>query len=179
MKLNLVDRRVVCPVLPELVGEQWSRLVRLATSIGGAPWQVNVVLVEDEEMAAINRQFRGGHGVTDVLSFSYLAVEGSGEPHLKQGCGCAPTDLWTGDFDGCPGEGGAVGEIVLAPDFVVTRCRANLWAVEEEFPLLLVHGCLHLVGWDHEQTAERAAMRDHETRILAAEGLPHPLRQRS
>ena len=43
----------------------------------------------------------------------------------------------------------------------------------------MVHGCLHLLGWDHRDEVETEAMRDLEESLLAGEGLAHPLRRRS
>ena len=68
---------------------------------------------------------------------------------------------------------------MLAPRFVVDRGRRNGWPAAEEFPLLVVHGLLHLLGWEHETTEDRAAMQAVEREILARRGLPHPLLERS
>jgi probable rRNA maturation factor len=177
MNLALVDRwGGAGAVAAELRGEAWLRLGRLAGSIGGAAWPVDVVLVTDEAMADLNRRFRGVDGVTDVLSFSYLEAEGSGAPGLAAGTAHSPADLW------CPLEsesGGTIGELVLAPAFIQERCAANEWPLSLEIPLLVVHGCLHLIGWDHEELGARRAMQAAETTLLAEEGLSHPLLRRS
>ena len=74
---------------------------------------------------------------------------------------------------------GVVGEVVLAPGFVTERCRRKGWPLEHEIPLLVVHGILHILGWDHASEAETVAMQAVEEEILFARGLPHPLRERS
>jgi probable rRNA maturation factor len=175
--LNLVDRwGTGGEVIEQLRGASWSRLGRLAGQIGGSDWPVDVVLVADDMMSGLNRRYRDGEGVTDVLSFSYLESEGTGPADLVSGTGLAPHDLW------CPVENersGAVGELVLAPAFIGGRCRENGWPVAEEIPLLVVHGCLHLLGWDHMEPAAQNAMQAVETTLLAGEGLSHPLLRRS
>ncbi len=176
MIINLVDRRTGADGTSEYFhGEQWRQLSRLASLVGAAAWCVDVVLVDDEAMADLNLQYRSKAEVTDVLSFSYLEFTGTDEPTLAGGQRNVASDIWLSDGP----ETGNVGELVLAPAFIAARCTENDWPLAQEFPLLLVHGCLHLVGWDHADPVEQKAMRDIETVILAEEDLPHPLRRRS
>ncbi|MHB8079033.1 MAG: rRNA maturation RNAse YbeY, partial [Candidatus Krumholzibacteriia bacterium] len=91
MKARLHDRRR----RPEPPPAAWRKaLARLAEPAGGAAWPVDVVLVDDAEIAALNRQWRGCDEVTDVLSFSYLLAEGEGAPALRAGVRHAATGLW-------------------------------------------------------------------------------------
>ena len=176
MILTLVERRVGPDgTSAAFHAGSWDRLQRLAGELGRPDWGVDLVLVDDHTMVQLNRDYRAADGVTDVLSFSYLEESGVGEPGLERGRRGAYCDLWPSSL---PGDG-AVGELVLAPAFIAARCRENGWPLAEEIPLLVVHGCLHLLGWDHPDDTLTAAMRDLEQTILAGEGLPHPLRQRS
>lgn len=176
MKLELIDRFTG----PSSVAEPF-RQVRswepLVADLGLPAWRADLVLVDDEAIAALNRQYRDKAGATDVLSFSYLQGSGAGSAALAEGEGGAAFDLWLDAMDGDPDTTGAgsVGEILVAPDFVASRCAERGWPLEHELPLLVVHGCLHLLGWDHEEEGERDRMRALETRLLAAAGLPHPL----
>jgi len=180
MRLCLVDRRTGAdPDMSDFQGERWAQLGRLAAVVGGQDWPVDLVLVSDEEIATLNRQYRQVAAVTDVLSFSYLLSTGTGACDLIRGEAHAAVDLWREVLPGGADLSDAVGELVLAPDFVADRCRASGWLLATEIPWLVVHGCLHLVGWDHEEPGERQAMQDIEADILAGEGLPHPLRRRS
>lgn len=180
MILNLVDRRTGADgASQEFHGERWQRLVRLVAGLGAAAWAVDVVLVDDEGMADLNQRFRNKSGVTDVLSFSYLEFTGPGQPDLAAGEHHAAVDIWAPAGPADADTGAAMGELVLAPGFVGARCLANDWPLGDEIPLLIVHGCLHLMGWDHEDPVEGRQMQDHEVDLLAAEGLAHPLRQRS
>ena len=184
MILRLVERRTA----PDSVGYDWFAKGSRpwlpggpAEPLGRPDWAVDVVLVDDESMAGLNEDFRKVPGVTDVLSFSYLQDTGPGLPDLARGQGCAFTDLWLDTLSVTREDGAAVtvGEVVLAPGFVADRCRMKKWSLEHEIPLLVVHGILHILGWDHANEGEAEAMQVVEEEILAAGGLPHPLRERS
>lgn len=171
------------PLLGDRTGTDEARRVselleesgRWVASLGHREWTFDLVLVGDAVMQDLNGRFRGQDRVTDVLSFSDLSggtAEEGRAPDLAAGEAGAWCDLWR---DG-PGFAEApVGEVILAPDFIVARCRANGWPLETEIPMLVVHGCLHLLGWDHMEEEQARAMRRLETRCLAACGLAHPL----
>ena len=175
MKLSLVDRRPDPGALP-LPSE---RLDGLVDGLGLSSWTLNLVLVTDQEMAALNRRWYGGEGVTDVLSFGYLEESdpdqesGLGALQLAAGTGGAACDLWV-----TPGEdlaGMTAGEVVLAPDFVARRARVEAGDLSTEWALLLVHGTLHILGWRHDEAAARRAMRAQEATVLAGAGFTHPI----
>lgn len=156
-------------------------LSHLAESLGRPEWTADVVLVDDENMATVNEEFRQVPGVTDVLSFSYLEMNGTGDPDLREGQGYAFTNLWLDTVTSGQENGAApaVGEVVLAPGFVADRCHRRGWSLEHEIALLTVHGLLHLLGWDHADADQTEAMQVTEENILATCDLPHPLRERS
>jgi len=153
----------------------------MVKTLGRPDWAVDVVLIDDETMAGLNREFRQKDGVTDVLSFSYLQVSGPGDPDLPGGQGHAFRNLWLDTLvrDHENESDRTVGEVILAPGFVAARCRERGWALDHEIPLLVVHGILHLLGWEHTSDKESEAMRTVEVGVLASAGLPHPLRERS
>ncbi|MFO7654095.1 MAG: rRNA maturation RNase YbeY [Candidatus Krumholzibacteriia bacterium] len=178
MKLSLVDRRG--PDVPETAWRPDAAVVTglevLLAAVGLPGWRAVLVLVDDEEMAALNHRYRGAAEPTDVLSFSYLEQDGAGRADLTAGRRHAARDLWC-DRDGDAGpEDCEVGEIVLAPAFVAQRCAARGWDLEAEWALLVVHGALHLLGWEHRSIDERRAMRAVEAQLLARRGIGHPLR---
>jgi probable rRNA maturation factor len=182
VRLHLVERRRDRRQDPDPWAEgraAWATCRALVDGLGQPDWRVDVVLLDDADMAELNRDFRGGDGVTDVLSFSYLETAGQGEPDLQAGEGDAATALWVEALTPEEAAAATVGELVLAPAFVAGRCREQGWNVAHEWPLLIIHGCLHILGWVHETAAEREAMQAVEARLLAAQGLPHPLRERS
>ena len=183
MKLKLVERRRDPQAPRRSLGRGPAGLagVRgLAAGLGLPGWTVDVVLVDDADMEELNRDFRGGDGVTDVLSFSYLETEGAGRAGPAAGRRARPRPpsgsrpsrrrrptrpKWARSCWRRPSWTGAAAS------------RAGTWP--HEWPLLVVHGCLHILGWVHDSPAERAAMQAVEARLLADRGLPHPLRGRS
>jgi rRNA maturation RNase YbeY len=170
VKARLHDRRR----LPAPPPAAWLKaLPRLAGPAGDPAWPVDVVLVDDEEIAALNRRWRGHDEVTDVLSFSYLAAEGAGAPALRAGTRQAATGLWRDAGDAAAQA--PVGELVIAPAFVAGQCAAHGWDLAAEWALLTVHGLLHLLGWTHDDPAGTAEMRNREARLLLDAGFRHPL----
>jgi len=168
-------RTVWAPRLPETVWTPGADLLAdwrvLAAGVGREAWTVEVAWVPDAVIADLNGRYRGRHEVTDVLSFSELAPEGEGTPDLPAGAGRAAVDLWFpgGDRDD------QAGSLVLAPRFVERRCRERGWDIAAELRLLVAHGLLHVVGWEHDTPARRRAMRRVEEALLAGIGWPHPL----
>ncbi len=112
--------------------------------LGGRRLEVHVHLVDEEPMATLNAEHMGGEGSTDVLSF--------------------PVDDPTEVPDGVPV---LLGDIVLCPVVAERQAVAHAGDYESELALLLVHGVLHLLGHDHAEPAEQAAMRERERAHLA------------
>lgn len=184
MILALVDRRRdPSPPPLEAVGAPWTVLAELAGALGLSEWRLDLVLVDDDEMTALNRDYRGVAEPTDVLSFSYLAAGDAGAvgagpaPAAVLGAGerGARRELWLDAAEAGDGPAALAGEVVLAPGFISGRCRERGWAFDHEMALLVVHGCLHILGWEHDHAADRRAMMELETAVLRGCGLPHPL----
>lgn len=180
MKLGLVDRRLQpVPVGVAALVAPWDLLGKLVADLGPVDWRVDLVLIDDADMAGLNLAYRAADGPTDVLSFSYLeetAAAGQ-SPVVGAGVRGGRRDLWPDGNAAAPDgdEGPLAGEVVLAPGFIVRRCVERGWAPDHEMALLVVHGCLHILGWDHDDDDERQSMRDLETAVLRSGGLPHPL----
>ena len=132
-------------------------LSHLAAQDKAPAWcEVSVALVDEAEIQELNRQYRGIDAPTDVLSFSQ--GEGSG--------------LTLADFP--PEMPVPLGDIVVS----IPRMRAQAvdygHGEEREFGFLLVHGLLHLLGYDHQTPGETGTMRAAEEDLLAAAGLERP-----
>ncbi len=181
MIINLIDRRNEPIENKDTFNfhAQMPVLRELGSRIGKKEWLLNLVLVDDLEMVELNGTYRGKNGVTDVLSFSYLMAVESGKPDLKKGQCYAPANLlldpMTSVGEEC--EESYVGEIILAPNFITERCQQQGWNLQHEIVLLVVHGCLHVLGWDHEDDFSREVMQVTEEGILADSGYPHPMRK--
>jgi probable rRNA maturation factor len=169
MQLELVDQRGRTDPLPVVL----DALQGLVAELGRPDWWLNLVLVDDPQMTDLNQRWYGGQGPTDVLSFSYLETSGAGPAVLAAGEQGAACDLWL-----APGEAPAsfiAGEVIVAPGFVARRCASQGWSLLDEWPLLLVHGALHVLGWTHDTEQTRQAMQTEEATLLAAADLVHPL----
>jgi probable rRNA maturation factor len=108
--------------------------------------ELSIAIVDLAEMEHLNGEYRGKEGPTDVLSFPCddpCAVLGPGEPVT-------------------------LGDVVIAPEVAEAQASEYGHTVEEELNLLLVHGVLHLLGYDHEDDAEAEAMQVRERSLLIA-----------
>lgn len=126
---------------------------------GVAAGQVDLHFVDVDEIAALNRQHLGGDGPTDVLSFPY------GE------------DPW--GAAGGPDGPVLLGDVVVCAEVAAGQASGHAGSVDDELALLVVHGVLHVLGWDHAEADEATAMQDREAALLGGAGFdfPHPARR--
>ena len=131
-------------------------LVELVLSAEGFPpgTTVDISTVDDDAMAGLNRSHLGGEGATDVLSFPLERLEPRRVP--VRGEGEAPLHL---------------GDVVLAPEYIAQQAERLGVDVEDEHALMVVHGLLHLMGWDHQEEAEAEAMESREAELLSRVGI--------
>jgi probable rRNA maturation factor len=104
-----------------------------------------ILLTDDAAVRDLNRRWRGKDAATNVLSFP-AAVS------------AAP---WLGD-------------VALAYETCAREAEAQSKRLEHHVTHLVVHGVLHLVGWDHQTDAEAEEMEGRERDILARMGVPDP-----
>jgi len=107
--------------------------------------ELSVAIVTVEEMTNLNARYRGVEGPTDVLSF-----------------GCDDPCTAPGD------EPITLGDVIVAPEIAEGQAAELGTTVESELNLLLVHGTLHLLGYDHEADADAEVMQARERAILDA-----------
>jgi len=130
--------------------ESWvTRTVNATAS--NMPIEVSVRVVDAVEIHALNREYRGKDKPTNVLSFP--AGEVAGLP--------ADVPRLLGDIVVCA-------EVVRAEAAEQGKRAADHWAH------MLVHGTLHLLGYDHETDIEAGEMESLEARILSESGVPDP-----
>lgn len=112
----------------------------------------NVCLVDDQEIRRLNQLYRGKDAATDVLSFPWHQAE---EPD--------PEHPGTSEFEGF------WGDIVISVKTARQNARAEHHSTQEEIRLLILHGALHLLGYDHEiDQGEMAALELSLRERLAA-----------
>ncbi len=130
----------------------------LAAEGRGGSYAVDLRVTDDEGIRAINRVHRGVDAPTDVLSFPLEPPDG------EQPSGP--------DFVLPPGAPRHLGDVVLSWPRAVAQAAEYGHSVSREAAYLVVHGLLHLLGYDHEAPADAAVMRPREETILASLGLP-------
>ncbi len=121
-----------------------SRASRMLKEVGQSISELSIAIVLDEEIAALNAEHRGKRSATDVLSFSLLEGDHSDR------------------------RGKLLGDVVIGIETAARQARAAHRSLDEELARLLIHGILHLLGWDHEESAEAKLMRAEERRLWRA-----------
>lgn len=116
---------------------------RLLAALGRPDAELSVLLVSDRVMRRFNRDWRGRDRSTDVLSFAQ-----------QEGPARAPATL--------------LGDVVIAVPTARRQGRARGETVERSCERLLIHGVLHLLGYDHERSEAEAQRMARRERQLAA-----------
>ena len=148
----------------------WAPLVRKAAeaaiaesafpdlAMTGRPVEISVCLTSDEHVRALNAKWRGKDKPTNVLSFPMA------EAYELQNENVAEKQLLLGD-------------IILAHDVCETEAEEKGVLFEDHAAHLLVHGTLHLLGYDHLHDSDAAEMEAREVRALARLGIANPYEQ--
>jgi probable rRNA maturation factor len=158
--------RLAAAALDPATSPRWDRPFATAS--------LGLILSDDHELAELNQRHMGKDGPTDVLSFPLLPPEAF-PPHEGR-AETQATDAGAG-FALPPGTRLHLGDVVVSVERAIAQAEAGRggwtsdvrWSPADELRLLVVHGTLHICGWDHAQPSERAAMRDLEARILGIE----------
>jgi probable rRNA maturation factor len=126
--------------------------VRLLAAMGLARCELSIVIVDDDLIRGMNREFRGKDAATDVLSFSQLEEKGHAAPDPAQVRNAPETIL---------------GDVVISADTALRQAKAYGVAPRARLRTLLIHGTLHLIGYDHECSAADARRMFSRERELA------------
>lgn len=110
--------------------------------------ELTVRIVDEQESRALNREYRGKDAPTNVLSFPFEAPPG------------ADSEL--------------LGDLVICAAVVAREAAEQGKSLSQHWAHMVVHGVLHLLGYDHEEEAEAEQMEALEVEILAGLGLPDP-----
>jgi probable rRNA maturation factor len=129
---------------------RWAQAARNAT---GSDGELCIRIVGETEMAELNERFRQHEGTTNVLSF-----EGAVQPD---------------------GNARLLGDVVICAPVVRREAAAQGKRPADHFAHLVVHGVLHLAGYDHVAAREARVMERREVAILAELGIADPYRQGS
>jgi len=121
--------------------------------------ELSILLVDEDTMSAYHEKYMGESGPTDVLSF--------------------PMDELRPPRDDEEAPEGLLGDIVLCPAVTARQAREHSRTPEDEAEYLLVHGLLHLLGFDHADPAGQAEMFRLKDQILASWAERRPDRTRA
>lgn len=122
-----------------------SHALAAAAASEGVRGTVSVLLGDDAAIAALNQQFRSKQGPTNVLSFPPMG-----------------------------GEEGFLGDIALAAETIAAEAEFQAKRFQDHAAHLIVHGFLHLLGYDHVEPADAEAMEARERAILVSLGIDDP-----
>ena len=129
-----------------------ARFLNRARAAVGLDGEVHVLLADDVALKRLNRTFRGKNKPTDVLSFP-----------------AGPTAVFFGDPDGPE----LAGDLAISLETAARQAKQFGHSLRDEVRVLLLHGTLHLAGFDHETDAGEMASREAELRRSL--GLPSGL----
>jgi probable rRNA maturation factor len=141
---------------------RWVRLARFVLGEERVPEEaeLSVIFVDEQAITDLNERFLGGSGATDVLAFPMDddVVLGGRQP--DQG----------GRGPGSPAEPGdppvVLGDVVVCPRVAQQQAGEHGHGLDDEVALLVVHGVLHLLNYDHAEEQESAAMKSRERELL-------------
>jgi probable rRNA maturation factor len=122
---------------------------------------MSVIFVDEQAITDLNERFLGGTGPTDVLAFPMddEVPPGGRQPDQGGRGPGAPSD---------PGDPPALlGDVVVCPIIAGRQAVERGVPADEEIALLVVHGVLHLLDYDHAEPEETAVMRRREQELLA------------
>ena len=122
-----------------------------------ADTQVALTFVDVDAMTGLNEKHMGRTGPTDVLSFPIEALTPGRVPKTPEG-----------------GPPLMLGDVVVCPTVVRRNALAAEVPFEDEMALMVVHGILHLLGYDHEDDGDAEKMEQRERDLLALVGRTRP-----
>jgi probable rRNA maturation factor len=108
--------------------------------------ELSLIITDDEAVRELNRRFRGVDAPTDVLAFGAEAEE---------------------HFVVAPENPPYLGDVVISYQRALAQAEELGHTVGEELKLLVIHGILHLLGYDHQEEADARKMREREEKTLA------------
>ncbi len=143
-----------------------------AQRAAGVRGEVDVLVTSSAELRRLNRRFRGKNAATDVLSFpshDSKIHHGGTEPQRNP----FPKSSVPPCLCGCP----AAGDLAISAQIAMRNARRLGHTAADELKILILHGLLHLAGYDHETDGGEMARK--EARLRRALGLPLALIERT
>lgn len=147
----------VFPAFARRLTKSWLRKVAeqaLDTQNETRPLSISLVIADDETVHNLNREYRGVDETTDVLSFPLWESLQSEGPD-------------TNGFFLPPEEATPVGEVIISYPQAARQAREGKKLIRAELTLLIVHGVLHLLGYDHADPQQERRMWARQDEVLA------------
>jgi probable rRNA maturation factor len=135
-----------------VVDEGWvKKIVQQVLKAEGMvpPYEVSLVFTDSEAVKQLNRDYRGVDEPTDVLAFCMLPQKEADFSFTL------PPDGVT-----------RLGEVIISYPQAAEQAKEQGHSTERELALLVIHGILHLLGYDHEEPEEEGKMRERERELL-------------
>lgn len=152
-----------------------ARAAATALAAAGAPSPASLALIfsDDRELTELNEQHMGEDGPTDVLSFPLLPPSAFPSHPGKQSESSVGRPVEP-PFQAAPRQRTHLGDIVISVERAIDQAEQGRggqtgdvsWSAADELLLLVVHGVLHVCGYDHADAAENDAMRALEKKVM-------------
>ena len=114
----------------------------LLNALDSPDGELSILILDDPQIARLNQQYRNQQGPTNVLAFP----------------------MQEGDFSGINPD--LIGDVVISIETAAKEAEQMEMSVTQRFNFLLIHGVLHLFGYDHEKSEEAAAQMDQKSEEL-------------
>lgn len=153
-------------------------LSRVRCTVGAPDDSVSICLVSDAAMAQMNKRYRGKNGPTDVLSFPANGTERKERRERKERIQNKRRKLPAGSSSSSTSSASSpfipsfFGDIAISPETARRNARRFGRRVQDELCILILHGVLHLLGYDHE--ADEGEMERLELRLRRQLGIDTP-----
>jgi rRNA maturation RNase YbeY len=146
MTVLITNEQEIFPVSIEFIEKQADQIL---ADLDSSDKELSILVIDDARIRQLNLQYREKDSATDVLSFPQL------------------------DEDEEPGVSShLLGDVVLSIETANIQAKEHDLSLEEELILLLIHGILHLLGYDHERSASEARAMQKKSRMIFAKLYP-------
>jgi probable rRNA maturation factor len=132
----------VIPLKDTAIKKTIVKTLECADWVSGEPYEISIIFVDRDEIRQINKDYRNIDRATDVISFSYREGEGA-------------------EFAGM-----MLGDLAICPEVVEKHSLTYKTAFNVEMSFVIVHGVLHLLGFDHTKKTDREKMREMEDKVM-------------
>jgi len=146
-----LDKKIILQILRRVMKEE-----------GRTAKSLSIVLTDNRHIRDLNREYLGHNEATDVISFP---LEDLDPPSRAVRSAARSDDGWP-DASPAQGNGGINGEIIASAELALHQAMASRGDPQAELLLYLVHGLLHLIGYDDRTTQDAKRMHEREDELL-------------